>query len=604
MKDHKDIMDDISALQLMSSTAALYPQALKLFQQAKLADAETLTEKILKDQPEHADALYLSGFIALRRGQFDSSVQRLKCAINRNQRNHEYFFVLALSLTALDRLKEALTACERAIQMNPNFINAYIHRGVVWNKLGYLGNAEESLRHAVKLNPDIAMAHEGLASVLNLQGRLDEAEQSLRRALELQPDFTMAHNNLLFLLAARAELSPEELLEEQRRWDEVHGRKGRMHQMPARVVEASTERRLKIGYVSPDLRTHAVSKFFEPLLTAHDGSRFEIFCYATHGNHLSDATTERLRELSEHWRSVADKTDSELARIIYDDGVDILVDLAGHTGQNRLKAFTYRPAPVQATYLGFFAASGLEAMDYWITDEVLHPVDTQEQTLESIYRLPRCSFCYKPPAAAPGISPCPNMDDQVVFGSFHHLSKLGPGLIATWSRLLHQLPGSHLFLMDKSLADARTRQRLIEQFEQNDIYTDRLLINGDLPHHEYMASYSQIDIVLDSFPRTGGTTTAEALWMGVPVVTLAGRSYAGRISASKLTALGLEDLIAHSREEYIDKAASLASDAARRMALRAELREKMAKSPLCDGKGLAHAMENAYLCMWERFSSN
>lgn len=604
MKDHNDILGDINALQRRASTATQYQQAIRLFQKGELTDAETLVQKILKNQPEHADALYLSGFIAFRHGQFDSSVQQLERAISRNQRNPDYFFALALSLNALSRQDEALTACERAIQLNPQLTSALVHRGIMLRNLDRLEEAEESLRLAVKLDPDIAIAHEGLASVLNLQGRLDEAEQSLRRALELQPDFAMAHSNLLFLLAARAEISPAELLAEQRRWDEVHGREGRAHQLPVRSVETGTERRLRIGYVSPDLRTHAVSRFFEPLLAAHDATRFEIFCYATHENQLSDATTERLREFSEHWRSVAGKTDSELARIIHEDGIDILVDLAGHTGENSLKAFTYRPAPVQATYLGFFAASGLEAMDYWITDEVLHPADTQEQTLENIYRLPRCSFCYQPPAEAPGISPCPNTDDRVVFGSFHHLSKLRPGLIATWSRLLQQLPDSRLFLMDKSLGDTKARQPLIDQFEQNDIHIDRLSINTGLPYREYLATYSQIDIVLDAFPRTGGTTTAEALWMGVPVVTLAGRGYAGRISASKLAALGMENLIAHSQQDYIDKAVSLARDPDRRVALRAKLRETMAASPLCDGRELARAMENAYLRMWECFCSN
>ena len=603
MKDHEDILGDIDALQQRASTAGQYRRAAKLFQQGKLEDAETLAQKILKDQPEHADALYLTGSIAFRRRQFDSSIQWLERAIRHKQSDPNYFLGLALSLNAVRRSEEALTACEQAIRLNPQFTDALIHRGTALINLDRPGDAEESLRLAVKLSPGISMAHEGLASALNLQGRLDEAEQSLRRALELQPDFAMAHSNLLFLLAARAQRSPAELLEEQRRWDEVQGREGRLHPLPVRAVETSTGRRLRIGYVSYDLRAHAVSHFFEPLLAAHDRARFEIFCYASHGNQLSDTTTERLHEFSEHWRFVADKTDSELARIIYEDGIDILVDLAGHTAGNRLKAFTYRPAPVQATYLGFFAASGLEAMDYWITDEVLHPPDTQEQSRESIYRLPRCSFCYQPPAEAPEIAPCPNTDDQVVFGSFHHLSKLGPELIATWSRLLHRLPNSRFFLMDKSLGDAKARQRLIEQFEQNDLHSDRLSINASLPYREYLAAYSQIDIVLDAFPRTGGTTTAEALWMGVPVVTLAGRGYVGRISASELVALGMEDLIAYSRENYIDKAISLARDPDRRVALRAKLRGKMAESPLCDGRGLAHAMENAYLDMWERFSS-
>ncbi len=604
MNDHANILGDIDALQHRASIASQYRQAITLFQQGKLVDAEALTQKILQNQPEHADALYLSGFIASRRGQFDTSIQQLERAISHNQSNPGYFFALALSLNAVGRSEQAIAACDRAIQLNPQFTNAHIHRGTVARNSGYLEAAEKSLRLAVELNPDIAIAHEGLASVLNLQGRLDEAEQSLRRALELQPDFAMAHSNLLFLLAARAQLPPDKLLEAQRYWDEVHGREGRMHQLPARVTDADTERRLKIGYVSPDLRTHAVSQFFEPLLAAHDRSRFEIFCYANHESRLSDATTEHLRELSEHWRFVADKTDAELAQIIQNDGIDILIDLAGHTGENRLKAFTYHPAPVQATYLGFFAASGLEAMDYWITDEVLHPADTPEQSLESIYRLPRCSFCYKPPADAPDVSDCPNIDDRVIFGSFHHLSKLGPELIATWSRLLHQLPTSRLLLMDKSLGDAKSRQRLVQQFAQKGIELDRLSIHAGLSYREYLTTYSQVDIVLDAFPRTGGTTTAEALWMGVPVVTLAGQSYAGRISASKLTALGLEDLIVHSQEDYIDKAVSLARDPDHRAVLRTKLREKMAASPLCDGKGLADAMENAYLRIWSCFSSH
>jgi predicted O-linked N-acetylglucosamine transferase (SPINDLY family) len=358
-----------------------------------------------------------------------------------------------------------------------------------------------------------------------------------------------------------------------------------------------------VGYVSPHLRSSVVNFFFEPLLSAHDRSRFEVFCYASFLESRADGVTRRLRGIAEHWRFVGDKDDAGLARLVREDGIDILVDLAGHTSNNRLKAFTYRPAPIQASYLGFFAGTGLAAMDYWITDEVLHPQDTPELSSESIYRLPRCWVCYQPPEQAPGVSPGPNADDQVVFGSFSHLSKLTPEVVKTWSWILQSLPGSRLLLMAKALRDPVVRGRLEGGFAEHGISPERLLLRHGAPYAQYFATYAEVDVVLDPFPRTGGTTTAEALWMGVPVVTLAGKRYVERISASKLTAVGLLDLIAHSREEYVEKAVSLARDADLRRALRAGLRDRMARSPLCDGPGLARAMESAYRTMWARYRS-
>jgi predicted O-linked N-acetylglucosamine transferase (SPINDLY family) len=298
---------------------------------------------------------------------------------------------------------------------------------------------------------------------------------------------------------------------------------------------------------------------------------------------------------------VGDKSDAELARLVSEDGIDILVDLAGHTADNRLRAFTYRLAPVQASYLGFFAGTGLAAMDYWITDEVLHPSDTAELSSETIYRLPRCWVCYQPSELAPEVSPCPSSGDQVVFGSFSNLSKLAPEVIQTWSQLLHKLPGSRLLLMARALRDPKIRALLEQKFASHGIPQERLLLRHGAPYDQYYATYAEVDIVLDPFPRTGGTTTAEALWMGVPVVTLAGQRYVERISASKLTALGLEDLIANSQEEYIETALSLANDQHRRTTLRANLRKRMAQSPLRDGGDLAREMESAYRSMWERF---
>ena len=501
-------------------------------------------------------------------------------------------------LRDMGHLQEALAAYDKAVQSDPGLVEAHNNRGNVLIDLGQLNKALAAYGQAIQLKPGYAGAHYNRGNVLRDLGRFDQAERSYRRALELKPDDAGIHSSLLYLLAARAQLPPDRMLEEQRNWDEVHGREGLMHRMPVRRVNKEPGQRLRVGYVSPDLRRHVVSYFFEPVLAAHDSKHFEIFCYDTN-TRITDATTERLHGLAEHWRFVAGKSDLELARLIHEDGIHILVDLSGHTRGNRLKAFTYCPAPVQATYLGGFSATGLSAMDYWITDEVLHPPDTSEKAVESIYRLPRCSFCYQPPTGMPAISPCPGDNDHVIFGSFSNLSKLTPEAIETWSQLLRTLPESQLLLMDKPLAEPQTRQLFLERFTQHGVSTEQLLLRKGAPFEEYMASYASVDIVLDPFPRTGGTTTAEALWMGLPVVTLAGQRYVERITASKLTAVGLGDLITRSRKEYIDKALSLAHDPERRSTLRRTLRDTMAQSALYDGEGLARAIEAAYKAMWE-----
>ena len=702
--DKETIPSDINALVKKASITALFQQAVSLFHQGHLDDAEALLQQILTQAPNSADANHLLGIIAMEHGQDDLACQLFNRAIGCNPQEAVYYANLAYALQRggrleaalvayersielnpedaevhtshavvlkdLGRLQEALAACERSIQLdpdyagaqnirgnvlrllgrfdaaldayekamqfNPAFAEARANCGIVLRELGRLEEARVSCEQAIRLNPDFAGAHNMLGTVLCDLGYLEkaraaceraieldpayaeahnihgnvlrdmglplESEVSYRRALELQPAYAQAHSNLLFLLVGQAHLPPDSMLDELRRWDRVHGQAGRLCPVAVHARETLSGRRLRVGYVSSDLYAHVVSHFFEPLLVAHDRSTFEIFCYDTNEK-APDVTTERLRGLAEHWRRVGDTTDAELASLIHADGIDILVDLAGHTGGNRLKAFTYRPAPVQATYLGYFASTGLEAMDYWITDAVLHPADTTEPSVERIVRLPRCWVCYQPPAEAPPVSPCPNTDERVVFGSFCNLSKLNPAVIRTWAELLRRLPGSRLLLMDKPLVEVQTRQRLAERFAQEGISAEQLMLRAGVPYIQYLSTYAEIDIVLDPFPRTGGTVTAEALWMGVPVVTLAGRYYVERISASKLTALGLEDLITRSQEEYLDRAVSLARDPAGRMELRLGLRERMRQSPLCDGAGLASAMEDAYRMMWERYVS-
>jgi len=563
------------------------------------SEAISAYETAIRLQPEYAEAYNNYGVALKDQGRLADALQACERAIQLEPGLADASNNLGTVLMDLHRLDESLAAFNRAVQLKPDYAEAHNNRGTALGILGRLVDAVAVFDQAIHTRPDYAEAHNNRGNTLRDLGKVDEAEASYRQALALKPDYVYAHSNLLFMLAANAQLTPEQMLREMQQWDRVHGKYGRAHKLPARSPGSLSGRRLRVGYVSPDLRTHAVSYFFEPLLASHDCTRFEIFCYDA--NILEqDDTTRRLQGISEHWRHIAGISDAELARLIHADHIDILVDLAGHTSGNRLRAFTYRPAPLQVTYLGFFASTGLEAMDYWITDSVLHPPNSPEMAVENIYRLPRCWVCYQPPAAAPDISPCPHTDDNVVFGSFSNLSKLTPGVIEAWSRLLHKLPNSRLLLMDKPLADRKVRQLLLERFEQHGVHANRLLIQKGAAMGEYLATYAMVDIVLDPFPRTGGTTTADALWMGLPVVTLAGHRYVERISTSKLIAAGLHDLVTDSADAYIEKAISLAKDPARRATLRSGLRKIMTDSPLRDSKGLAHDMETAYLGMWEK----
>jgi predicted O-linked N-acetylglucosamine transferase (SPINDLY family) len=293
-------------------------------------------------------------------------------------------------------------------------------------------------------------------------------------------------------------------------------------------------------------------------------------------------------------------SDAQLAQRIYDDGIDVLIDLAGHTGKNRLRAFTFKPAPIQCSYLGYFTTTGLAAMDYWLSDEVLTPADTVEQSSETIYRLPRSCLVYQAPEVAPAVVERP-AGGPVTFGSFNDLSKVSAAAVACWSEILRRVPGSRLLIKARQLAGEEERNVWQARFEAQGVEAERLILRSRTEsQREHLAMYGEVDIALDAIPRTGGATTAEALWMGVPVISLAGERFIERLSATMLGAVGLDGLVAATTAEYVEKAVVLAADAERLRELRQGLRARMQDSPLCDARGLAQALEAAYQAMWQR----
>ena len=390
------------------------------------------------------------------------------------------------------------------------------------------------------------------------------------------------------------------LLAAHREWDERYGRQAPRPTAYANVRDVG--RRLKIGYLSPDFRQHSVAYFIEPLLKAHDRQAVEVFCYAEVMR--PDTVTAHLQGLADHWLMTVGLSDDELAERIGTDGIDILVDLAGHTANNRLRVFARKPAPVQVTWLGYPNTTGLEAIDYRLVDAMTDPAgEADAWASETLVRLEGGFHCYSglKGAPEPGVPPCLSAG-TVTFGSFNNPAKVSAATFDAWAKLLCRLPQARLLLKGKPFADAGTRALFLARLGKRGVAAERVELMAWLPDAAaHLAVYHRVDIALDPFPYNGTTTTCEALWMGVPVVTLRGDRHAGRVGASLLSQIGLPDLIANSVEEYVEIAVALASDPARLMDLRRSLRARIAASPLCDGRAFARKIEAAFRTMWQHW---
>jgi predicted O-linked N-acetylglucosamine transferase (SPINDLY family) len=367
------------------------------------------------------------------------------------------------------------------------------------------------------------------------------------------------------------------------------------------INDRTDGRRLKVGYVSPDFRQHSVAYFLEPLLRSHDRKVIEVFCYAEVG--WPDTVTERFKQLADHWVTTVGMSDDATAERIRRDGIDILVDLAGHTSKNRLPVFARKPAPVQVTWLGYPNTTGLTAIDYRFVDAVTDPEgETEALASETLVRLPGGFLCYGGPDDAPAPGPVPSLTTgTVTFGSFNNPAKLSAATLDAWADVLARLPQARLLLKGKPFADPATRALYLDRLAKRGVAVERIELVAWLPEEGHLALYNRIDIALDPFPYNGTTTTCEALWMGVPVITLRGDRHASRVGASLLTQTRLTDLIADSVEAYVETAVALAGDPARLSELRQSLRPRMAASPLCDAPAFADKIEHAYRTIWQRW---
>jgi len=459
--------------------------------------------------------------------------------------------------------------------------------------VGRLGEALNHCAAGLALEPADAGLHSNRGFALCQQGRVGEGMAAFDRAIAASGGDDTAHSNLLFAANYRDDLSADDVAALHRAFaDRV-----RPPRLPPRARPAA-RRRLRVGYLSPDFRQHSVAYFFAPLAAAHDASRVELYLYANSA--VSDAMTARIRRYAALWRNVEALSDVATAELIHGDDLDILVDLAGHTSGNRMRVMARKPAPIQATYLGYPNTTGLPEVKFRLTDAIADPPGAgDDRYSERLWRLPRCFLAYGPPEEAPEFSPPPSpLAGRITFGSFNNQPKIAPGVIAAWAQILRRVPGSRLLMKTAAANDPDTRARYTTLLAQRGVAPERLVLVGyrrEVSGH--LGLYGEIDVALDPFPYNGTTTTCEALFMGVPVVTLRGDRHAARVGASLLRTIGLDDLIAGDLDAYVETAASLAADVPRRAELRLSLRARLAASPLCDAASLARAIEDAYEAM-------
>jgi len=535
-----------------------------------------------------------------------------------------------------NRLREAGELYHKACQLDPRDADAWHNVAYICLQLKNMRGAEVAARNAIAVNPKLPASYTVLGAALHSQHRYGEAipvfEQGLqlkkknpavynnlgnsylemgdpaeaircyRRAEKLKPE-ARYHSNLLMTLNYFEPENPTEVYEEHRRWGQQHGQPPKVKRKFGSI--ADVQRRLRIGYVSPDLREHPVACFLEPLLTSHDHDKFHITCYSAVAS--PDQTTARLRGLVDDWRNIFGEPDEQVIRQIRADGIDILVDLSGHTAGNRLKVFAQKPAPVQITYLGYPNTTGVPAIDYRLTDALTDPPGKSDRYhSEKLVRLPQGFLCYQPPANTPEVAPSPCVQNgYITFGSFNNLAKITPQVISTWAAILQELPDTRLLIKTRSFVDPGTRQQVQALLSEQGIDPARLELRGPNPSvAEHLRVYNEIDIALDTFPYNGTTTTCEALWMGVPVITRAGQTHAGRVGVSLLTQLQKEAWIAPDLQAYIAGAVTLAGRLSAKPPLaRGPLRNAMAGSSLCNAAAFTKTIEEAYRKMWADWCS-
>ncbi|MGH8567078.1 MAG: tetratricopeptide repeat protein [Gammaproteobacteria bacterium] len=614
---------------------AHFNRGVVLERQGRLEPAVAAYDQALRVKPDYVDAHINRGAARVALGRFEPALEAFDQALRIQPDIAEGHFNRGNALTGLGRSADALAAYDQALRIRPDYTQAHFNRGVIleregrlkqaitaydqalriepdWvavyvnrgNALRELGRTKEALAdydRALRIKPDLAKAHGNRGNALSDQGRFKEAAAAYEQALRIKPDYPEAHSDYLYCLNYDPAQDETSLFAAHRRW-------GTLYSHPAHAYDAYANSRdpdktLRVGLVSADFVRHPVGYLVEPVLAAADPDEVQFICYS--GRRTEDGLTARLKAKAVAWRSTLEVPDGALGEMIRADGIDILIDLAGHTAGNRLTMFALRPAPVQVSWIGYPFTTGLAAIDYALMDEVTVPPGAERGFVEQVVRLPETRWCYAPPDYAPPPGPPPVLERGcITFGSINNLAKVTPDVLRLWARLLAVVPGARLLLKWRTLGTPEAEDEYRRQLGELGIDPGRLELRGASQHRQTLVEYGDVDIALDPFPYSGGMTSLEALWQGVPVVTMPKTRPVSRQTQAFLTVLGRAEWVAKEPDDYIRIAADLASNPDRLAALRRDQRARMAASPLCDVPRFARNFEAALRGLWRSWCAS
>lgn len=562
------------------------------------SEAEDIYRSALRIHPHNPTLIVELGSTLREQNLFDEAEEHYKNALKIAPRNTKVLSGAGAFYRSISRFEEALDAYERYIAIKPDDAGMLNNLAITMRDLNRFEEAEHYYLECAKRENEKSYVYNNLGILAMEMAKPEESIKYYKKALAERPGYSGAHSNMLFYMNYLSDMSARDIFEEHKHY-EVMQTEPLMEGTCVHGNDPSPDRKLKIGYVSADFYGHAVSYFIEPALKHHDRDNFEVYCYANVKK--PDGVTKRLKSYVDHWYYIHTLKPKEIADLIRQHGIDILVDLSGHTAGNKLKAFALKPAPVQVTWIGYPNTTGLDTVDYRFVDPITDPPGIADEVhSEKLWRLPHCFTCYNPQTELPVSEElAAKKTGQVTFGSFNNASKLSPATIEAWARILNSVENSRLVLKSASLVDKGTQSRFSDMFDSFGVSPERVEMLGKMGSHDHMRLYDTIDIALDPFPYNGTTTSCEALFMGVPIIAVLGDRHAARVTGSLLHQVGLGDLVATDVDGYVEKAVELAGDPDRIEDIRINLRENMLKSPLCDQPAHARDLEQAYRDMWK-----
>ncbi len=574
---------------------------LTFYIQDQMDEAITHYEQALVIKPDYVEAHNNLGSALDNLGHIDEAISHYEQALSIKPDYAMAHNNLGSALQKQGRMDEAIARFQQALMLNPDYAEAHNNLGNVLHVQGQVRDAMSHYEQALTIKSDYAEAHNNLGNIYSELGRQEDAIEHFEQSLSLKPDDPEAHSNLLLMHNYQTDIDAITVFKAHQRWAEQHA-------IPLADINnvytnnPDPEKRLRIAYLSPDFRMHSVAFFMESIFSAHDREAFEIFAY--HNSIRHDSMSERLQAITDHWRCIIGMNDEKVAEQIREDGIDILVDLAGHTAHNRMRVFSLKPSPIQISYLGYPNTSGLATMDYRLTDQWADPPgQTEAYYTEELLRLPHGFLCYQPQADAPEVEALPTVTaGHITFGSFNTYPKINAGVIQVWGRILQSLPNARLLMKARQFKDDTVCEQTRLLFQEQGVNAEQLEFVSQIPSYTaHLNLYNRVDIALDTFPYNGTTTTCEALWMGVPVVTLAGESHRSRVGASILNNIGLDELITDNVDAYVTKVLALAGDVEVLAKLNATIRDKMQHSSLTNAEQFTRSLEETYKEVWKKW---